>query len=138
MPRNPVEKCNVTWENRYGTQHTGNLPQFIANEPWCNIDIDLITMPGITLTDFHFHHIKCPYSTQSAVNYVRDSEIGSPTYWEMVPTSGSLADHTATSGIMVRWSRGAKHGHLCVDDACPYYLGTASGIPYSGTRYFYY
>jgi hypothetical protein len=138
MPRNPVEKCNVTWENRYGTAYEGQLPQYRVSEPWCNIHLDLITMPGITLTDFHYYHIKCPYSTQSQINLVRDSDTTSPTYWKMITTSGSLGDHTATSGIMIRWSKGAKHGHLCVDDNCPYYLGTASGITTSGIRYFYY
>ena len=52
--------------------------------------------------------------------------------------NASLSSHTAASGIMVRWSRNAKYGWLCVDDNCSYYSGTASGITASGVRYFYY
>jgi len=137
MPRNPRDKCNVSWERRFGTTTSGNLPQYEPDENPCDIDIDAITMPGIALSDFHAYHIKCPYSKEAAhggiETYVRDTNPNSPTYMQMILVGISeTTTHSATHGVMVRHNRGSKYGHLCVDDGCYYYTTV---VP--GSRYFY-
>jgi hypothetical protein len=141
MPRNPVEKASVSWEDRYGTTVSGNIAQYIVGACIEDvIDIDLIrAQPGmdwVGLEDFHFYHIKCPYSIETDFPFVRDWNRNSPTYWMAIDVSGEATAHTATSGIMIRYSRGSKYGWLCVDPNCPYYNGTVSGAVV-GTRYFY-
>ena len=135
MPRNPVDKCNITWENRYGTTISGNLSQY--NRTKCIediIDLDTVHSGGadwVTIYDFHYYHIKCPYSNEAEVHYVLNTDRNSPNFWkvEEVPVSGR-ADHTATSGIMIRHVKGNKYGWLCVDPNCPFFIN-------NGQRYFY-
>ena len=129
MPRNKNYKCPSSWQ--LGTTASGNLPQFKVGQNLCEVNIAGITYPDITVSDFRVYHIKCPYSSQAEQHYVRDIDINSPTYWQQQELdSGDLADHQDTKGIMVVEHRGPKHGFLCVDDACPYYIST-------GKRYFY-
>ena len=132
MPRNPVDKCNVPWGTRYGTASgvEGNLPSHrihkcVENE----IDINAINsvFPWVRSTDFSFYHIKCPYSIESDFNYVRNLNKTSNDYWK-ANVAVSTASHTATAGMMIRYSRGSKHGWLCVDPNCPYYID--NGKPY--------
>lgn len=146
MPRNPQEKCNVSWEARYGTTATGNLPRHKASEDtiytvsgtvYSGVDPTLSgIMTGVEWRDFHTYHIKCPYSTQSDFQYVRNTNPFESSYMEMYTVSGVAVDHTHTEGLMIRWHRGSKYGWLCVDNDCPYYQGTVSGSV-AGTRYFY-
>lgn len=137
MPRNPKDRCNLSWEDRFGTDVDGNLSQYKPDKNPCGVNIDGITMPGVTLDDFHSHHIKCPYSTQAASGgvqtYVRDTNPFSPTYMKMILVGISeLTDHSDTQGVMIRHNRGSEYGHLCVDDNCYYYTTV---VP--GSRYFY-
>jgi len=137
MPRNLRDRCSLSWESRFGTTTSGNLPQYKPDENPCNIDIEAITMPGIALDDFHFYHVKCPYSTQAAnggvQTYVRDGRPLSDTYMQMIPVGiNELTNHSATQGVMVRYGRVSKYGYLCVDDACYYHTTIVSG-----SRYFY-
>ncbi|HEC64036.1 hypothetical protein LCGC14_0717080 [marine sediment metagenome] len=70
MPRNPVEKCEVTWDDRYGTTSSGNFAGHKTKE--CIEDvIDLPTIraefPWVAQHDsdyrrFHYYHFKCPYA----------------------------------------------------------------------------
>lgn len=132
MPRNPKEKRSVSWESRFGTTHDGNLPQYKRGQNLCGIDPSLVdVMEGVKLCDFHYYHIKCPYSTEALYHYVRNTDLSSEYYWEMelLPPS-SFFDHLATKGIMIKRFQGSKSGWLCVDNNCPYYLST-------GRRYFY-
>ena len=127
----------IGWARYYGTTYSGQLPRYKPDENPCNVNIDGITMPGVTLDDFHYYHIKCPYSTQAAQGgvqtYVRDTNPNSPTYMQMIPVGiDELTDHSDTKGLMIRYNRGSKCGHLCVDDNCYYY--TTISI---GSRYFY-
>ena len=139
MPRNPVEKNSVDWEARYGTTISGNLPKYKTKE--CVSDIITntalsgiqVNFPWVTISDFHYYHFKCPYSTEAKTHFVRDTDRQSDTYWQMVTISGSPVSHTTTSGLMIRFSRGSKHGWLCVDPICPYYNDPANG----GLPYFY-
>lgn len=125
MPRNPVEKCDITFEDRYGSTTSGNLPTHktkVCIENTINISAVQAEFPWVTINDFHFYHMKCPYSNEATVNYVRDTNKASATYWQMVEVvSVDRADHTTTSGMMIRHSKGSKHGWLCVDPDCPYY-----------------
>ena len=133
MPRLRSEKCSVSWEDRYGTTQSGNLPQYRTNENPCGVVMSGITMPGVSISDFHYHHIKCPYSTQADIHYVRDNDPFSPTYGQILTLSGgALTDHATTSGLMIKHNRGSKYGWLCVDDNCYYY--TTLDV---GGRYFY-
>lgn len=147
MPRNPVEKCSVSWEARYGTTTSGNLSQHKASEDTvyttsgtvCSgIDPNLSgIMTGVEWSDFHTYHMKCPYSTQSNFHYVYYTNPFESNYRQMYSVESSAVDHTHTQGIMIRWNRGSKYGWLCVDGDCPYYQGTVSGSV-AGTRYFYF
>ena len=125
MPRNPVEKCDITFEDRYGTTTSGNLPTHrtkVCIENTIDISGVQAEFPWVNISDFHFYHMKCPYSNESVVNYVKDIDPNSSTYWQMVEiVPASRGDHTTTSGIMIRHSRGSKHGWMCVDPDCPYY-----------------
>jgi len=122
MPRNPVEKCDTTFEDRYGSTTPGNLPTDktkVCIENTVDIDAVQAEFPWVTINDFHFYHLKCPYSTEATLNYVRDTNPASATYWQMVEVVAT--DHTTTSGLMIKYSKGSKHGWLCVDPDCPYY-----------------
>ena len=130
MPRPPSSRCNVSWRKHVGTTVSGNLPQYKVPGNNCNIDMGLITYPDVDLNDFRHYHIQCPYATQASIHLARDVDASSATYWQFVDISSTLADHTATQGVMVRDFRGPRQGWLCVDDACPYYIST-------GKRYFY-
>lgn len=123
MPRDRSEKQNVSWEDRYGTTASGNLSQYKVGDNLCNIDINNITYPDVVASDFRTYHKKCPYSTESLINWTKDSGD---------LTQGELASHIYTNGIMIREYRGSKRGFLCVDDNCPYYTTVSSG-----NRYFY-
>ena len=114
----------------------GNLPQHKIKDCVSTI-IDDTTMSGIRdffpwvgIEHFHYYHFKCPYSTESEVHYVRGSD------FLINDVVSEAVSHTSTSGLMIRHSRGVKHGWLCVDPICPYYNGTASGS-IAGTPYFY-
>jgi hypothetical protein len=139
MPRNPIEKHNVSWENRFGTTISGNLPGYKENT--CIEDaIDLVSIqtefPWVKLQDFHYYHIRCPYATESSFHFVMDMNRNSPTFWGSIDVSGEISAHTSTSGIMIKNAVGSRNGWTCVDPNCPYYLGTASGS-HRGVRYFY-
>ena len=139
MPRNPIKKCETTFEDRYGTTTSGNLPTHKTKVCVSTVitESDLQTIQAefgvwITIADFHYYHIKCPYSTQADYNFVLDTDPSSSTYWQPLEVpGGSQSDHTTTSGIMIKHSRGSKYGWLCVDPACHYYQNY-------GKTYFYY
>jgi len=127
----------IGWEAYYGTTFSGNLPQYRPDENPCNVEIDAITVPDVTLRDFHYYHVKCPYSTQAASGgvqtYVRDVRPSSPTYRQLIPVGiNELTNHSATQGLMIKHNRGSKYGWICVDDNCYYYTTLVSG-----SRYFY-
>jgi len=137
MPRNPADRCNVSWESRFGTTAIGNLPQYKVNTCIAStVDINAVqaSAPWVSLDDFHYYHIKCPYSTESTMHLVRSTVGG---VWQTIDVESEAEDHTSTSGIMIRYARGSKYGWLCVDPVCPYYKGTVSGTTTSGNRYFY-
>jgi len=135
MPRNPKDRCNLSWEQRFGTTAIGNLPQYKINtciEDTIDINTVQIEAPWVSLDDFHYHHIKCPYSIEASNHMVKGIN------WQFVDVESEAVSHTATSGIMIRYARGSKYGYLCVDPECPYYNGTVSGTTVGGTWYFYY
>ena len=125
MPRNPIEKCDVSFENRYGTTTSGNLPTHKTKDcvsTVVNIGAVQSEFPWVTIADFHFYHIKCPYSKESTVNYVRVTDREASNFWSMIEVpDGTQTYHTSTSGIMIRHSRGNKYGWMCVDPACKFY-----------------
>ena len=135
MPKFPSNTCGS-----YITK--GNLPTYKTKEcvssvvTSSNLSQIKSYFPWIGIEDFHYFHIKCPFSIQSKMHYVKDTDLGSSTYFMTVDVGESLTDHTLTSGLMVRHSRGSNHGWLCVDPNCPYYGGTASGTTLSGTKVF--
>jgi len=142
MPRNPVDKKAVSWASRYGTTATNNLPQYYPEKyvstiitPSKLVQIQA-EFPWVDLDDFHNYHVKCPYATEANVHLVRDTIVGSDTYWQNTNVINEVESHTLTSGVMIRHSRGSKHGWLCVDPNCPYYQGTVSGS-IAGSNYFY-
>lgn len=125
MPRNPVEKCETTFEDRYGSTTSGNLPTH-KTEVCVGGAVDIsavqVEFPWVSINDFHFYHMKCPYSNEATINYIKDIDPSSSTYWQMVEVAlVDRSNHTTTSGFMIRYSRGSKHGWLCVDPDCPYY-----------------
>ncbi len=133
MPRKPRTRCNLSWEDRFGTIADGNLPQYKVTMDLCGVDISAITYPDIHMSDFHYYHMKCPYSVESELHYVRNTNINDVNYFDMEDvTSGTLglSTHTSTKGIMIKEQRGRKYGWLCVDPACPYHIAT-------GNYYFY-
>jgi len=143
MPRNPRNRCNVSWSQRYGTASgvDGNLPEYKRTE--CIEDKVTLAggvwnaFPWVKYTDFHYHHIKCPYSNEADTHYVRNTTSSGDNYWtleEVMPED--RVNHVNTDGMMIRYSRGSKYGWLCVDPVCKYYLGTATGSPGS-IPYFY-
>jgi hypothetical protein len=127
----------IGWERYFGTTTSGNLPQYKANSNPCGIDVDALNPQLVADLDikggsFRFYHIKCQYSTESGTHEIVDKNPLSPTYGQMITIPvGDIADHTVTSGIMIKHNRGSKYGWLCVDDNCPYYQNT-------GRRYFYF
>jgi len=127
MPRKPNNSC--------GRVVDGNLPDYNTKECVSSV-INLSNIqtyfPWVGLEDFHYYHIKCPFSTEAGMHYVRDPDINSSTYFMTVDVEGSAASHTSTGGLMIRFSRGSKYGWLCVDPNCPYYKGTAGGTTVSG------
>lgn len=122
MPRDVLEKQSVSWSDRFGTTASGNLPQHKLSDGTCSVTIGNITYPGVSAEDFRVNHKLCPYSTESSIHWTKNGEIA----------DGDLVSHTDTNGIMLRESRGPRHGFLCVDDNCPYYITVSSG-----NRYFY-
>lgn len=144
MPKNPNNCYDVVLSS-------GNLPKYKVNDNNCNIDISKITMNGVTLNKFRYHHMRCPFDSNPVgideLHMVRNTNPFSSNYWnfEITIPPSQRAYHTTTSGIMAKWSRGSKHGWLCVDDECPYYKGiivTYNGVDViiskPGDRYFYY
>lgn len=131
--RYSIRRCATDPELVYGTTYSGQLPQYRPDPNICGVDLSQITFPDLTERDFHDYHIKCPYSIQADTHFVRNVDRNSPNYGKLEELpAAQLTDHTATNGIMIRYSRVNKWGHLCVDDDC-YYHTTAC----SGTRYFY-
>ena len=125
MPRNPIEKCEVDFEDRYGSTTSGNLGTYKAKD-CVSSTVDMGTVqaefPWVTIENFNFYHLKCPYSTEAEAHYVRVTDRQASNFWTMIEVpGGTQTNHTSTSGIMVRHSRGNKHGWLCVDPACKYY-----------------
>jgi len=135
MPRDPRDKCDVGWDERYGTTWSGNLPQWertVCIEDTIDLDAIQAEFPWVKYTDFHFYHKKCPYSNESSIHYVRDTDRSSATYWQLETVlGGDRTNHTSTDGMMIRYSRGSRHGWLCVDPDCSYYLT-------NNTPYFHY
>ena len=134
MPRNPIDRCEVTWEERYGTTSSGNFPTHKTKD-CVESAIDLGTIqaefPWVGLQDFHYYHFKCPYSNEADVHYVRDIDRTSPTYLSMeLVMPIDRTNHVSTGGMMIRHARGSKHGWLCVDPVCSYYVTNT-------TNYFY-
>jgi len=138
MPRNPKDRCDLSWKQRFGTTAIGNLPQYKINtciEDTIDITTVQIEAPWVSLDDFHYHHVKCPYSTEASNHVIR---VISGNNWQFVNVENEAVSHTATSGIMIKYVRGSKYGWMCVDPECPYYGGTVSGTTTSGSWYFYY
>lgn len=135
MPRYPRNTCGRGITN-------GNLPQYKIKECVSTV----ISGPALTqiqayfpwvgIEDFHYYHIKCPFSTEAGMHLVKDKNHSSPTYFWAVDVESSATSHTVTSGLMIRFSRGSKHGWLCVDPNCSYYNGIASGTTISGNVVF--
>lgn len=125
MPRHPDDRCDITWDDRYGTTYSGNLPQW--ERTVCIEDaIDLATIqndfPWVKYTNFHYYSKRCPYSNEAALNYTRNITPADANYWELeVVLPGNRSNHTSTVGMMIRHSRGSRHGWLCVDPDCAYY-----------------
>lgn len=144
MPRPRRTNCN-DWENLYGTTAVGNLAQYKIHECVESVvDIDTVQSgtPWVTISDFRYYHFKCPYGDYTTLSGVA---LGTLNYAQTVVSgvrvmyqvqASDRAEHIATGGIMIRYSRGSAHGWMCVDPNCSYYLGTASGTV-GGTRYFY-
>lgn len=132
MPRNPKEKCSVPWHVRYGTASgvEGNLPEWKRTD-CIGSKVDLAAVqaefPWVSIFDFHYYHMKCPYASEAELHYVRDIDKTSSDYWKR-NVLVSHVPHTTTSGMMIRQSRGSRHGWLCVDPDCPYYI--SNGRPY--------
>jgi len=144
MPRNPNDCVDVLGPD-------GNLPQYKVGDNNCNIDMAGITMPGITINNFREYHTRCPFDINPKglddAHLVRNMNRFSVNYWrfEVTIPPGQRAQHTTTSGVMAKWSRGSKYGWVCADDVCPYHGGitvTDEGeeavISIPGERYFYY
>lgn len=135
MPRNPITKCDVSWDERYGTTISGSLAQYKVGtciEDTVDVTTVQISFPWVNIRDFHYYNIQCPYAIESNFNYVRITDRTDPDYWNSEEVaSGTLSAHTSTSGIMIKHSRGRKHGWLCVDPNCSYYM-------LYGQNYFYY
>lgn len=141
--RNPKEKCTVDWEDRYGTTVSGNLPQYKVGEcieDVVNIATVQASTPWVELRDFHYYNMMCPYSNEAFVHKVRDLDPSSAHYLELYYDVLIRSNHTATGGIMIRYTMGArKHGWLCVDPSCPYFLSESNRPPhYYYDRYFYF
>jgi len=139
--RNPKEKCEVTWEDRYGTTVSGNLPQYNVGtciEDVVNISAVKASAPWVELRDFHFYSMMCPYSNEAFVHKVRDLDPNSAHYWELYYDVLDRSNHTDTGGFMIQYSVGSRHGWLCVDPNCAY-LDAGNRPPrYTYTRYFYF
>ena len=135
MPRYPRNTCGRGITN-------GNLPQYKTEECISTVITDAalsgirVHFPWVGIEDFHYHHIKCPFSTEAGMHLVKNTDRSSPTYFMAVNVLGSAISHTVTSGFMIRHSKGSKHGWLCVDPTCPYYNGVASGTTISGSVVF--
>ena len=136
MPRNPIEKCEATWHDQYGTTSSGNFPTHNTKE--CIEDTVTIgdvraVFPWVRLDygDFKYYHFKCPYADEAEINYVRNIDQSDPNYWNFeLVMPGDRAAHTATGGLMIKHSRGSKHGWLCVDPDCPYYISNNNNFFY--------
>ena len=139
MPRNPIEKCEATWHDQYGTTVSGWFPTHKTKE--CIEDtIDASALATIQAEfpwirsdygDFKYYHFKCPYADEAEINYVRNIDRSDPNYWKFeLVMPADRAAHTSTGGMMIRHTRVSKHGWLCVDPVCPYYVT-------NNTNYFY-
>lgn len=97
------------WEYIYGTEHTGNLPQYEKDQ--------------------HVGHCwhPCPYSTEASAFRTR-ALLGLADY-DPLPTQNSHFDGSKIH-YMKTDSRGNKWGYECTYDNCPYYIA-------NGQRYFY-
>ena len=116
-------RCNQSWEYIYGTEQTGNLPQFTKQH------IGNVYMP-------------CPYSTQAIFDVSTlplgwEAQYGPVDIYQrsqallgFVPDT--LVDHTRGDGKVVYMSRhySGVWGYLCTFDGCSYYLE-------NNKRYFY-
>jgi hypothetical protein len=136
MPRNPILRGEVSWEDRYGTTSSGNLPRYDLHECIENtVDLAAVqtVFPWVTIDDFHYDHLKCPFTSEGSpeeiFHWIRScvwtntapSIAADWDFIEVVPAARTA--HTTTSGIMIRHDRGARrYGWLCVDPACRYYL----------------
>ncbi len=136
MPRNPIEICETTWHEKYGTTNSGNFPTHKTKE--C-IE-DTVTISGVRAEfpwvredygDFKYYHFKCPYSTEAEINYVRNGDRSDPNYWkfELVMPVDRVS-HVDTGGLMIKQSRGSRHGWMCVDPVCPYYISNSTNFFY--------
>lgn len=67
----------------------------------------------------------CPYSTQ-ITDYNQDSRV----------PGGEKVYHPETNGRMHSYSVNGVMGWVCADNACPYFLGTATtAVPQAGRRF---
>ena len=98
----PLDRCNLTWEQNYGTTFSGNLPG--------NKRYDDGSDPNKT----GYRYKLCKYSIENTA------------------TSGSYPQthHTQTKGRMRFFQRGGKSGWMCWDDNCPYYTTEFIGRRY--------
>lgn len=125
---------NLTWEEMYGTELEGNLPQYKKTQ-----HIGNMWMP-------------CPYSTQAVLDFSRWPELYGTTITEYEATYGpvdrysriramlgfvpsNLVDHTMPVGaltkeVYLRPTRKGSWGYECIFPGCPYFLD-------NGKRYFY-
>lgn len=98
----PADYSNLTWEQKFGTTLSGNLPR--------NKRYDDGSDPNKAGYRYHL----CKYSTQNTT----------------VSGEYSKTDHTQTLGRMRFYQRGRQSGWVCMDDSCPYYTTEFIGRRY--------
>lgn len=96
-----LNRCNLTWEQNYGTTFSGNLP---SNKRYDD---------GSDPNRAGYRYKLCKYSTQSTIS-----------------GSYPKTDHTQTKGRMRFYQRGGQSGWICFDDNCPYYTTEFIGRRY--------
>ena len=133
MPRNPKDRCDISWDVRYGTASgvLGNLPtynRFKCIDDTINLTAINLSFPWVKKVHFNHYNLECPYSNEASLHYVRNIDVNSPDYWKLNILVIERSNHTATGGMMVKYHRGTAHGWLCVDPSCPYFIN--NGKPY--------
>jgi hypothetical protein len=97
----PINYCDLTWEQAYGTAFSGSLP---VNRRYAD---------GSDPNKAGYRYKLCKYSTQSTIS-----------------GSWPKGNHTQTFGRMRFYQRGSKSVWMCFDDNCPYYTTEFIGRRY--------